>query len=963
VERPSPQRSTRATLPRSAILAAAALALASPGAGGQSLTRPALSWLTVSTEHFDVHFPAEMRAWAEPMARRIESVSSYVGALVGNRPPSRVTVIVEDPSSASNGFAVPFLEGPVIFMWPTPPTPGLTFGSHREWSEILAVHEYAHIAHLTFPPRNPRERFLWSLLPVRIGPVARKAPFWAIEGYATLVEGRLTGSGRPPSAGRAAVLRTWALDGKLPSYGQLDATSGFLGGAMRYLVGSAFLEWLEARRGESSLVYLWRRMSARQQRDFASAFSGVFGAPPEDLYGKFVVDLTAKALAVRDSLQRDGLVEGELVQRLRGATGEPALSPDGKRIALVLRPPGAQPRLVVWSAQAERDSVLEERRRRVLQLDPLDVAPFDSFPPPRRPLATLYPVAGRSHEFPRWMPDGVHILVSRDEPAAAGTTRPDLFLWNTNTGRLRRITKGASLRHADPSPDGRQAAAIRCEAGICSLVLVELASGRVRTLAAGAPDVTWHRPRWSPDGRRIAASVHRDGRWSVALVDGGTGAVLSLGFSGAAQHSPAFTRRADLVVVSEYGGVPNLALVSADSTSPPRLLTRVLGGVLAPEPSRTGDTVYFLSLHSGGYDLRLIAAYTGEPAPVQLDPSLAPAAPPRSPPGVEFSESDATPRPYGFGPRRWRILPASSAAVDGVALIGMLANVDPIGRLSVVAQAGGGTSRSWRGSSLQFALRTLPVGVQGAVWELRHPAATAAASPNQLRYSGTGMLAEADRAFSLLTVAGQVGAASGTWLADSVRASRRHGFAVGGATLRIPARRGTVAVRLAASADVGRTAARRWSRATVEGGTSLQLHGWSWGADARYGAGSGTAERRSGGAEEFTLGGVATPYLNPVFLSHYWPLDAVPFGLASGKRAAQVRLHAGLGPAAAYAVWASAGERLDRWYRVIGVESAAVVRGMAFARLPGTELRWGAGRSLDEPGRPWRIHSSVVYRP
>lgn len=963
MERPSPQRSARVTLPRSAIVAAAALALASPGAGGQSLTRPALPWLTVSTEHFDVHFPAEMRAWAEPLARRIESVSSYVGALVGNRPPARVTVIVEDPSSASNGFAIPLMEGPVIFMWPTPPTPGLTFGSHRGWSEILAVHEYAHIAHLTFPPRNPRERFLWSLLPVRIGPVARKAPFWVIEGYATLVEGRLTGSGRPLSAGRAAVLRTWALDGKLPSYGQLDAASGFLGGAMRYLAGSAFLEWLEARRGDSSLVHLWRRMSARQQRDFASAFSGVFGAPPEDLYGKFVVDLTAKALAVRDSLQRDGLVEGELVQRLRGATGEPALSPDGKRIALVLRPPGAQPRLVVWSAQAERDSVLEERRRRVLQLDPLDVPPFDSFPPPRRPLATLYPVAGRSHEFPRWMPDGVHILVSRDEPATLGATRPDLFLWNTNTGRLRRITKGASLRYADPSPDGREAAAVRCEAGICSLVLVELASGRVRTLAAGAPDVAWHRPRWSPDGRWIAASVHRDGKWSVALVDAETGAVRGLGFAGAVQHSPAFTRRGDLVVVSEYGGVPNLALVPTDSTTPPRLLTRVLGGVLAPEPSRAGDTVYFLSLHSGGYDLRLVAAYADEPAPVRLDPSLAPAAPPRSHPGVEFAESDAAPRPYGFGPRHWRILPASSADADGLALIGMLTNVDPVGRVSILAQAGGGTSRAWRGGSLQLALRMFPAGLQGAVWELRRSGATAGALPNELRYSGAGMFAEAERAFSLLTVGGQLGAAAGTWLADSVHASRRHAFVAGGGTFRIPVRAATVAVRLAGSIDVGRTAAREWSRATLEGATSLQLHGWSLGADGRYGAGSGAAGRESVGAEEFTLGGVATPYLSPVFLSHHWPLEAAPFGLAAGQRAGQLRLHASFGPAVGYAVWAGAGDRLHRWYRVIGLESAAVVRGMAFARLPGTEFRWGAGRSLDEPGRPWRIYSSVVYRP
>ena len=47
---------------------------------------------------------------------------------------------------------------------------------------------------------------------------------------------------------------------RLPTYGALDATSPFLGGAVRYLVGSAYLEWLERRKGPESLNHLWRRM-------------------------------------------------------------------------------------------------------------------------------------------------------------------------------------------------------------------------------------------------------------------------------------------------------------------------------------------------------------------------------------------------------------------------------------------------------------------------------------------------------------------------------------------------------------------------------------------------------------------------------------------------------------------------------------------------------------------------------
>ncbi|MEW5919139.1 MAG: hypothetical protein AB1762_22235, partial [Gemmatimonadota bacterium] len=152
----------------------------------------------------------------------MESYATAVNAYVGNAPGGRTTVLVDDPSGDANGFAIPLLGEPVIMLWPTPPAPSLTFGEHRGWGEILGIHEYAHIAHLTFPSRNPRERLLWRLLPARLGPVARKAPAWVFEGYATLIEGRLTGSGRPHSAGRAAILREWALSGNLPSYGALD---------------------------------------------------------------------------------------------------------------------------------------------------------------------------------------------------------------------------------------------------------------------------------------------------------------------------------------------------------------------------------------------------------------------------------------------------------------------------------------------------------------------------------------------------------------------------------------------------------------------------------------------------------------------------------------------------------------------------------------------------------------------
>src|SRR5688572_12445297 len=362
--------------PTSLLGLALALLLTPAPVSGQYLTRPQIPWRTVSTARFDIHFPAEMEEWTKVVARRIETVADVVNAVVGNEPSSRITVIVEDPSNVANGFALPFMEGPVIFLWPTPPSPTPTFGAHRGWGEALAVHEYGHIAHLTFPSRNPREQFFWKLLPTQLSPVARKAPAWVIEGYATLIEGQLTGSGRPFSAGRASVLRQWALEGRFPTYGQLNGSGAFLGSNMRYLVGSAYFEWLQQRKGDSSLVHVWRRMSARVDRTFEEAFAGVFGASPADLYGAFTVDVMDRALQVRSRLRDAGLAEGTLVQRLTGGTGDPAVSPDGKRIAIVVRSLSGPSRLVVWETHPAPDTMRQRARARALRLDSLDVPAF-----------------------------------------------------------------------------------------------------------------------------------------------------------------------------------------------------------------------------------------------------------------------------------------------------------------------------------------------------------------------------------------------------------------------------------------------------------------------------------------------------------------------------------------------------------------------------------------------------------
>lgn len=953
----------------------------------QYLTRPHLEWRTLRTEHFTFHFPAAMTAWTRDVAARMESVHEAVTTLVGYEPERRVTVLVEDPSNVSNGFALPFRDAPTIFLWPTPPEPTTTIAHHRGWGELLAVHEYAHVAHLTRPTRNPRQAWLWRLLPVELGPIARRAPRWVIEGYATYVEGLLTGSGRPPSAGRAAVLRQWALEGQLPSYAQLNGAQRFQGGSMAYLAGSAYLEWLVRREGEQSLRDLWRRMTARQDRGFVPAFVGVFGAPPDELYGRFTAELTGQALAVEDTLARRGLAEGELVQRLSWGTGQPAVSADGAHMAVVLRSATQPSRLVVWRTQEPPDTAAPRARARLLERDPEDVLPVQRRPRPRRALATLHPVAGRAHDRPRFLPGGRELLVVRPVPTGDGTERPELFVWRWRSGGLRQVTRGASVREADPAPDGRSAAGVRCLNGVCDLVRITLDRGTLSVIAPGSPARSFWYPRVSPDGRRVVVSVHEGGRWRLAEVPltGGTPRWVDPD-DGADRYGAAYLPGgAGLVATSERGGIAHLERISlADGAT--RALTRTTAAHGSPSVDPTTRHVYFLSLHARGNDVRRVHADSTRDAPASwVAGALYPAAPPASV-AADADSFPARPLPaaasYGLGPRARRLLPGVVAGTEGALGTLALTGNDPVGRFGWVLQGALGDRGTWRGGSLGAELRTLVPYVHAELFATRHEPSRQSESPVtraavgaalDVDYLGAAIGARMARDHGTFgwgagggLALGRLDHRAGT-LPDApggvpgdARLERSLAHATVSGSARWQRGRSGVSHRLTLHGASGRTGAEHWTRGTAAAELAVSLRGYGGRGLVRYG--------RTGAAgpayEQFVIGGVRSPLVDPALLSQRLAMPALPFGVAAGRQALEYRVQSSLLGTTVYYAGAAAGDELDEWHRVVGAEWELGVPAITFVALPAVRVLGGVGYSLDEPfrRRP-RGYASITYTP
>jgi hypothetical protein len=679
---------------------------------------PHEAWMTVETDHFRVHYPVEYREWTLRLASRMEAIHAAVTTEVGFVPRAKADVLVMDPVAQANGTALPFLKYPRMVLWTTPPESWSPIGHYRDWPELLFLHEDVHLVHLLRPSRGGWGRFVEWMLPV--GAVGRKSPRWVSEGYATYLEGKLTGVGRPNGDFRAAILRKWALEGKLPSYGQMsnDAES-WMGMSMAYLMGSAYMEWLVHRSDEGAWRRLWARLTAKKDRSFDAAFEGVFGDPPAKLYDRFTADLTWRAKEL-ERVMKPTLAEGALWQDTAWTTGEPALSPDGTRMAIVLRAKDEPSRLVVWDTRPDPEARKrwDESIERLRKEDPEDVPGVRTKPFPAKELFRMPVAAAKEPTNPRWMPDGKAILFTAYAPDADGFWSPDLYLWTPENGAVRRVTKGAHVKEADPFPDGRWAVAVQTRFGKSALAVVDLEGGTVTPVTEPSLDTVFAQPSVSRDGKRALCVRHAEGKWTLAAIglvaDAGPDATIALP-DGAVPMFPSFGPHGSIFVSLGANGFINIVRIvqpEPGAGSPIRQITNSLGATIAAEPTPDGKGLYFLSLESDGLKVRYTAGeHLCSSSPDSTpDVSLAPAVRPVPPPGLAFQdEAINPPKPYGAGRQEFSFLFGGHWTSYTEAWEAGVRGGDVLGRWNYFIAGGAGRDGAPEGGTFALGWRGWPV--------------------------------------------------------------------------------------------------------------------------------------------------------------------------------------------------------------------------------------------------------------
>lgn len=959
---------------RRTALLALVFAMATLPAGAQG---PDADWRTIELPHYRVHYPAPAEAWVIRVAARLESTRHVVSDLVGWTPEAVVDVLVVDPVGVANGSAWALPEHPRMVLFATPPEARSQVAFFQDWVELLVGHEQVHLTHLLRPARNRWGRWISAVVPVT--PIARKAPRWVTEGYATLLEGKISGRGRPHAHLRSTVVRQWARSGRLPSYGRLASDrDSWLGMSMAYLVGSAYLQWLEDERGPEALPALWRRMTAREARSFDEAFRGVFGDSPAALYSRFTAELTHRALELEGAL--DGkLREGEVWQDFSWGTGPPAVSPDGQRIAFARTGRHSAPRLVVLATGPNEEAETKRRQRieEILAADPDDVAPVDQGPLPREPEASLVLAASGAGAVPRWMPDG-SVLFTQAVPDATGVLRWDLFRWWPGSGRAERMTRQADLRHVDPAPDGAWGAGLRVRWGSTEIVRVDLATGDLEPWIGAVPGVLLDSPRLSPDGGRLAYLRHGEGDWALRVRDVATGEDRALVTPEATTLAHPAWRSDGRHVYLDAGqdGLLDIRAVPVTEDAEAHRVTRSLAGAFAPAPTPDDEHLYYLSLDADGIDLRRLAldAATLQGIDLDLGPDLVPvvAPPPGKPIPIAVAEVPPS-HPYGLGRPEAGVVPGLTLAPSGRALEVGVRLGDVVGRwnalaLGAVAEPAGAQglvlSGVWRGGPMTTSLSLFrseesyadqPVAVaagagRGAL-DLDEQGVVIEAAWERFDRRGRWELA-VDAGLSALEIPGDEDH-------DRRTARARVGWAGNW-----PGPVWALGLDAGLEGQRGTTADGDWTRT----GARLALSAGREGSRLTVG---GRVDRLDGdptGVDRLRLGGTATSLRPPLADAHRFLESALPAGTASGNRGLRLwaRLETPALPVAPF--WRryrlhDDGARGD-WIDLTGFELALDTRPLPLLGLPAAQLRLGAAyvfdRTVQDEVTGWVV---VVWRP
>jgi len=548
---------------------------------------PYLTWYTLKTPHFRVHFSGGLEDVAQRTASSAESVHERLVPQLGWAPHEVTEIVITDDTDSANGSAgtLPYN---TVRLYATAPDDMSPLGDYDNWINELITHEYTHILQIDNTSGLPA---LGNAILGKTFAPNQAQPRWILEGLAVVMESEHTTGGRLKSSQFDMYLRADVFGHRLARLDQISNPSRrWPGGNLWYLYGAEFIGWIVDTYGPDTFAAVASDYGASViPWGINRAIRRVTGRTYEQLYEGWQADLERQYGAQRRAIIARGLREGrQLTHRGYGAS-TPRFVPDcdgsgGRRVAYVREDGDTTGGVYTISLDAK---------------NPDDSAELVSR------------ASGHGLSFDR----DCSMFFDNTAPSRRMYYFSDLFLQPKGTRSPRgiernrqRLSVGARAREPDVSPDGRSLVYVTNRAGTSTLRIARLDAehrlGEERTLVPSATYEQAYTPRFSPDGHSVAYSAWSAGGYrDIRIVDVSSGQFYELTHDRAIDQQPAWSPDGkSLYFVSDRSGVANVYSYDLASHALSQV-TNVLTGAYMPAISADGRTLVYAGYTSYGFDL------------------------------------------------------------------------------------------------------------------------------------------------------------------------------------------------------------------------------------------------------------------------------------------------------------------------------------------------------------------------
>jgi hypothetical protein len=529
---------------------------------------PSLTWKTLTTEHFLIHYHNGEETLARKTAQISEQAYQRYTRIFNWKPREPTQIILIDRMDFSNAFAYPIPRNTMLIIV-TPPDDYDSIDDYHNWLDLVINHEYVHIIHIdkvAGAAQGGRNIFGRHIL---FFPNALQ-PSWILEGLATYYETQLApGIGRGQNSAFRGLMRLEVESGIKPLSQVNNPIVSWPAGNTRYLYGVYFFNFLMETYGEQTAQQWIQKYSNNLIPYLMNTTSKeVFEKNVAAMWTEFDYYLKKQFAPEITAIKQTGLMTGKQLTHYGYTTGPPRSLPNGDILfvkndwlsepTLMLLTFGESAAKEVAKVHGDRISVHPDAGALVAQIDLVDSVNFFS----------------------------------------------DLHHIDITTGKRTQLTHGQRYKHATWSPDGKNIIAVQIKLGQSALHLLTAQGKYIKTLWQGHNTEIVSELDWSPDAKTIVASVWRPlSHWNLELFDIGKQRWKKLMDTRAIEYQPRYTKQGNAILYSaDYDGVFNIYRMELASGETSKL-TNVLGGALSATESANQNGIYYLGQNPTGADI------------------------------------------------------------------------------------------------------------------------------------------------------------------------------------------------------------------------------------------------------------------------------------------------------------------------------------------------------------------------